>query len=177
MIADAAQRLRAAEDLLTKREVVAPEAGTVTDIKSFTPGSSITPGQPVLDIVPAERTAADRGAGRADRYRACPCRPAGEFQVVGLQGAPCPDGGRTPGLCRGRPAAGSRRAIRSSMVRAELDPGALKPFPGVMVYPGMPADLLIIGGERSAARFHDFADTRRHAARHARRINVTCQSI
>lgn len=50
--ADAAERLRAAEDILNRREVAAPEAGTVTDIRYFTPGSSIGAGQPVLDLVP-----------------------------------------------------------------------------------------------------------------------------
>ena len=50
--ADAAERLRAAQDVLTRREVPAPEAGTVTDIRYFTPGSSIAAGQPVLDLVP-----------------------------------------------------------------------------------------------------------------------------
>jgi HlyD family secretion protein len=39
------------------------------------------------------------------------------------------------------------------LVRAELDADALKPFPGVIVYPGMPANLLIIGGERTALDF------------------------
>lgn len=50
--ADAAERLRSAEDILTRREVLAPEAGTVTDIRYFTPGSSIGAGQPILDLVP-----------------------------------------------------------------------------------------------------------------------------
>ncbi|MFC0389176.1 HlyD family type I secretion periplasmic adaptor subunit [Muricoccus vinaceus] len=49
---DAVERLRAAQDVLNRREVTAPEAGTVTDIKYFTPGSSIGAGQPVLDLVP-----------------------------------------------------------------------------------------------------------------------------
>jgi HlyD family secretion protein len=52
--ADAGARLQAAEDVLTRREVLAPEAGTVTDIRYFTPGSSITAGQPVMDLVPLD---------------------------------------------------------------------------------------------------------------------------
>lgn len=54
--ADAADRLRAALDVLGRREVTAPEAGTVTDIRFFTPGSTIAAGQPVLDLVPAGGT-------------------------------------------------------------------------------------------------------------------------
>ena len=53
-MADAADRLRAAHDLLARREVVAPEAGIVTDLRFFTAGSSIAAGQPVLDLVPLD---------------------------------------------------------------------------------------------------------------------------
>lgn len=54
LLADAQERLRGADDVLHRREVVAPEGGTVTDLKFFTPGSSIGAGQPVLDLVPLE---------------------------------------------------------------------------------------------------------------------------
>ena len=53
-VADATDRLRAAHDLLTRREVLAPEAGIVTDLRFFTAGSSIAAGQPVLDLVPLD---------------------------------------------------------------------------------------------------------------------------
>lgn len=52
--ADAEQRLLGAQDVLERRVVTAPEAGTVTEIRFFTPGSSIGAGQPVLDLVPLD---------------------------------------------------------------------------------------------------------------------------
>jgi HlyD family secretion protein len=52
--ADAEQRLRGAQDVLDRRVVTAPEAGVVTEIRFFTPGSSIGGGQPVLDLVPVD---------------------------------------------------------------------------------------------------------------------------
>ena len=52
-VAAAEQQLRAAADVLARREVVAPEDGKVTNIRAFTPGASIAPGDPVLDLVPA----------------------------------------------------------------------------------------------------------------------------
>ncbi|MBL6456707.1 HlyD family type I secretion periplasmic adaptor subunit [Belnapia sp. T6] len=51
--ATALQQLRAAQDILTRREVLAPEDGKVTNIQAFTPGASIGAGQPILDLVPA----------------------------------------------------------------------------------------------------------------------------
>src|SRR6185312_17153022 len=39
------------------------------------------------------------------------------------------------------------------LIRAELDHDALKPFPRITVNAGMPADVLIIGGERTVLDF------------------------
>jgi HlyD family secretion protein len=164
--ADAAQRLQAAEDLLSKREVIAPEAGTVTDIKAFTPGSSITPGQPVLDIVPADERllieapvaptdiehvhVGQRVNIRLSAYKAHRV-PSVEGRLVYVAADRQQDAQNNPVF----------------YVRAELDHDALKPFPGVVVYPGMPADLLIIGGERSALNFiiSPILDGMRHGMR------------
>ena len=164
--ADAAQRLQAAQDLLGKREVIAPEAGTVTDIKSFTPGSSISPGQPVLDIVPADERllieapvaptdiehvhVGQRVNIRLSAYKAHRI-PSVEGRLVYVAADRQQDAQNNPVF----------------YVRAELDRDALKPFPGVGIYPGMPADLLIIGGERTALDFiiSPIVDGMRHGMR------------
>jgi len=39
------------------------------------------------------------------------------------------------------------------MVRAEIDAGALRDKPGVVLLPGMPADILIVNGARSVLDF------------------------
>ena len=151
-IADAAQRLRATEDLLSKTNVIAPESGTVTDIKFFTPGSSITAGQPVLDLVPADQRllieapvepmniehvhVGQRVSIRLSAYKAHRV-PTVEGRLVYVAADRTEDTQGNPQV----------------LVRAELNRDALKPFPGVAVYPGMPADILIIGGERTALDF------------------------
>lgn len=164
--ADAAQRLQAAEDLLNKRQVVAPEAGTVTDIKSFTPGSSITPGQPVLDLVPAdERLLIEAPVAPADIEHV----HVGQRVNIRLSAYKAH---RVPSV-EGRlvyVAADRQQDAQNNpvfYVRAELDRDALKPFPGVAIYPGMPADILIIGGERTALNFiiSPILDGMRHGMR------------
>jgi HlyD family secretion protein len=165
-IADAAQRLRSAEDLQNKREVLAPEGGTVTDIKFFTPGSSITPGQPVLDIVPADKRLLVEApvattdiehvhVGQRVNFRLSAYKAHRVPTVEGRLVYVAADRQQDP---QGNP---------FFLVRAELERDALKPFPGVLVYPGMPADLLIIGGERSALDFliSPILDGMRHGMR------------
>jgi HlyD family secretion protein len=165
-VADAAQRLTAAQELLDRSTVVAPEAGTVTDIKAFTVGSSITAGQPVLDIVPdgagllveagvaptdiehvhvGQRVNIKLSAYKAHRV------PTVEGRLVYVAADRQPDAHGDPVF----------------LVRAELDRDALTPFPGVAVYAGMPADVLIVGGERTALDFlvSPIRDGMRHGMR------------
>jgi HlyD family secretion protein len=46
------ERLRAAEDQLSRTEVKAPEDGVVTDLRIHTPGGVIGAGAPLMDLVP-----------------------------------------------------------------------------------------------------------------------------
>lgn len=48
------EQLEAAGDVMARTEIRAPEDGIVTDLRVHTPGGVITPGQPLLDLVPAE---------------------------------------------------------------------------------------------------------------------------
>jgi len=51
-LADVGEKLRAASDVATRREIVAPESGTVVNLRVFTIGGVLRPGDPILDIVP-----------------------------------------------------------------------------------------------------------------------------
>jgi len=150
--ADAEQRLNAARDLVDKREITAPEAGTVTDIKLFTPGSSIQAGQPVMDLVPnsldllveakvapmeVEHLAAGQRVNiRLSAYKAhrVPVIP-GRLTYVGAD----------------RQEDANNQAY--FLVRASVDADALKDRPGVVLLPGMPADVLIVNGARTVLDF------------------------
>ena len=51
-LAEAEERLRAAEDVSTRLDVAAPEDGVVIGLRVFTVGAVIRPGDPILDLVP-----------------------------------------------------------------------------------------------------------------------------
>jgi HlyD family type I secretion membrane fusion protein len=51
-LADVEERLRAAADVATRREIVAPEDGTVVNLRVFTVGAVLRPGDPVMDLIP-----------------------------------------------------------------------------------------------------------------------------
>ncbi len=52
-LAKAEEELSASADVLRRRDIRAPIAGTVFNLKYFTPGGVVSPGTPILDIVPA----------------------------------------------------------------------------------------------------------------------------
>ena len=51
-LADVEERLRASNDVQTRREVLAPEAGTVVNSRLFTVGAVVKPGDALLELVP-----------------------------------------------------------------------------------------------------------------------------
>jgi HlyD family secretion protein len=53
-LVEAQEKERQASDIAVRREIVAPLAGTVLNSRLLTPGGVVRPGDPVLDIVPAD---------------------------------------------------------------------------------------------------------------------------
>lgn len=53
-LAETEERLRAATDSMTRRDIVAPETGTVVNLRIFTLGAVLKPGDPVMDLVPEQ---------------------------------------------------------------------------------------------------------------------------
>ncbi len=51
-LAEVEERLRASADVMTRRDIVAPIGGTVVNLKVFTLGAVVKPGDPVMDLVP-----------------------------------------------------------------------------------------------------------------------------
>ncbi len=148
-IAAAQQQLRATEDVLARREVLAPEDGRVTNIQAFTPGASILPGQPILDLVPLRDRLVIEGRveqegneritiGQPVNIRLTPYKMRsvpmvhGHVSTIGADAIVRPDGGAP-----------------YFMVRVELDPHTLNLVPEVGLVAGMPAELYILGTPRT----------------------------
>ncbi len=166
--AAAAGQMRAAEDVLARREVLAPEEGKVTNIRAFTPGASIAPGEPILDLVPAhDRFVAEAQVQPTDieqvavgqranvrlssyRMRALPLVPGRVIQVAA-------DAQTTPGT-----------NATYYLVRAELDLDALGPAAaGLALSAGMPTEVYVLGERRTPLDY--FWSPLRNSARRALR--------
>lgn len=51
-ISEAQERLRAAADISTRRDIVAPEDGTIVNLRVFNLGAVLRPGDPAMELVP-----------------------------------------------------------------------------------------------------------------------------
>jgi len=51
-LAETQERLRAAADVSTRRDIVAPEAGTIVNLRFFNLGAVLRPGDPAMELVP-----------------------------------------------------------------------------------------------------------------------------
>ncbi|MBL6080549.1 HlyD family type I secretion periplasmic adaptor subunit [Belnapia sp. T18] len=147
-IAAAQQQLRTAEDVLARREVLAPEAGRVTHIRALTPGASIGVGEPVLDLVPVEDslvaelrllpTDIDQVAvGQRARLRLAALRQQNPPMLPGQVVTVSPD--------LQADAAGQTYYL----VRVALDPGTLELVPQRSLVAGMPVEGFLIGESRT----------------------------
>lgn len=149
-VAEGRARLAATEDILRRTVVIAPEPGTVTDLRFFTAGSSIGAGQPVLDIVPVDDALLVEAAANPADVERLTLGARVNVRLVGFSHR------RVPPLPGHLVYVGADRQVNGRgdtffLLRATLDDGALSTLPtGITLAPGMPADVLVIGAERSA---------------------------
>lgn len=147
-VATAVQQMRAAEDVLARREVLSPEAGKVVNIQAFTPGSTIGSGQPIMDIVPVrDRFVVEMQilptdieqvvVGQRVNMRLTAYRVRQVPLIAGRVIHVAADITTTP--------SGSSYFL----ARAELDLDMLGRLPEVVLHAGMPAEVYVLGEKRT----------------------------
>lgn len=149
-LADTMERLTASEDVLRRVDVVSPQDGIVTNIRTRTPGGVISPGQPILDIVPEnEPLVVEVKVGLRDIDSVRVDAPV-QIRLTAYNNrsvAPL-DGKLTYLSADQQEDAATNTAF--FVARAEILPQSLAAHPEVRLYPGMPAEALIINKPRRA---------------------------
>jgi HlyD family secretion protein len=153
------EQLQAAADVLSRIEVRAPEAGTITDLKVHTPGGVVKPGDPLLDLVPkADRMIVKARVRPEDSdvvrvglpalVRLLPYKqrrtPPVEGTVIYLSADRLVDDHAEAGQPAGQP---------YYLAKIEINEGALEKVPGVDLIPGMPAEVMIRTGKTTVALY------------------------
>jgi HlyD family secretion protein len=145
------ERLKAAEDVKNRLDIVAPQSGVITNLSFHTIGGVIQPGVPIMEIVPkddkliveAKVSLTDIDivhAGLPARVRLSAFKarrvPIIEAKVVSVSADRVVDKSGTSSYY---------------LARIEVDENELKNqlSEHVELYPGMPADVLIVTGSRT----------------------------
>ncbi|CAH0269238.1 HlyD family type I secretion periplasmic adaptor subunit [Roseomonas sp. CECT 9278] len=152
-LAEVEERLRAAQDIAVRRDIVAPEDGTILNLRLFNVGAVVRPGDPVMDLLPAQ-----------DRLVAEVNIQPNDIDIVhvGLQAEV-----RLPGFkqrlvpyLHGHVTFVAQdvtvdERTRMTYYRAHvlIDQDQLARLDGVNLVPGMPVEAMIIIGERSFLRY------------------------
>lgn len=149
-LSDVEEQIKAAEDVLQRTEILAPQDGVVVSLRVHTPGGVIKPGEPILDIVPqndvllieARINPLDIDVVHVGLPAQVRLTAYGSRHVLPLDGeviylsADSFTDQRTGApyyLARIRANAEQQRRLRK-----------------VTLYPGMPAEVMILTGERTA---------------------------
>ena len=152
-LAETEERLRAAADVAVRREILAPEAGTVVNLRLFTLGAVVKPGEPVLDLVPeGDRLVAEVNVQPSDIDVVHPGLKA-EVRLPAFKQRLLPYlHGRVTWVAAD---ATANEQGRPPYYRAQilLDREALARHPAVHLVPGMPVEAQIQLGHRSFFRY------------------------
>lgn len=152
-ISSVRQQIIAAEDIVEKAAIRAPQDGIVGNIRIRTPGSAVISGQPVLDIVPANQPMLVEGHARAMDIDQIRLGQSAEIRLSAFGAAElkplvghvtyiAPDG-----------TVNEQTGEVTYAFRAKIDESELKSQPNLFLYPGMTADVYIVTGDRTALAY------------------------
>ncbi|WP_114948666.1 HlyD family type I secretion periplasmic adaptor subunit [Microvirga calopogonii] len=152
-LADTVGRIDAAKDILRRVEIVSPDRGIVTNIRSRTLGSVIGAGQPILDIVPEnEPLIVEAKIGPRDVDSVRVGAPV-QIRLTAYNSRSTPPlAGKLTYLSADQQM-DDRNNYAYFVARAEIASESLKANSKITLYPGMPTEVLIVNKPRRAVGY------------------------
>jgi HlyD family secretion protein len=148
---DLADRLRAALDVRARKVIIAPQDGIVTDLRLVTPGGVVGPGQALMDIVPVDDELIIEARVRPVDAEAVHTGQSAQVHLAGF------NAGNQP------PLRGTLRHVSADMLTdprttesyflARVVLGENEAAKTTALFPGLPAEVLIVTGERRAISY------------------------
>jgi HlyD family secretion protein len=166
-INDFRERMLAAADVLKRIDIRAPQGGIVVGLKFHTPGGVIQAGEAIMDLVPQKEMLIVEARIRPDDIDDVhPGLPA-QVRLTAFKQRITPAVEGTVALVSADRLTDQRTGEPYFKAQVELDPASLSSLPKTGLYPGMPADVIIITGKRTALEYmiSPFTDALQHAFR------------
>ncbi len=151
-MSDLRERLASARNVLSRTRVLAPVAGTVVNLRVFTRGGVVGPGEPLMDLVPSgDRLVVEARVEPTDIDTVHP-ELAAEVRLTAFSQL------KTPPLS-GKVTRVSADGLVDTMTgapyyEARIALDADQPeLADLKLQPGMPAEVMIVTGERTALEY------------------------
>ncbi|MGH6932645.1 MAG: HlyD family type I secretion periplasmic adaptor subunit [Dongiaceae bacterium] len=149
-LAEISDKLRAAADVLRRLDIVAPEAGVVTNLRFQTVGGVIPNGQPIMEIVPSDEKLVIEARIRPDDIDVVHVGMKAEVRLTAFKRRYTPTMfGRITLISPDR-IMDEKLGVPYFLARIEVDPSTGKDLEDVSLYPGMQAEVMIATGQRLA---------------------------
>jgi HlyD family secretion protein len=153
-LATVTEKLNSSADILKRTVITAPLGGTVLNMRFKTEGGVLKPADPILDIVPAEDMLLIDARVSPIDIDVVHAGLTAKVQLLAYSSRSVP---RVDGIVRSVSAdrlidEGTRQPYY--LARVHVDREAIRRLtPQVVLVPGMPADVLIVTGERTMAEY------------------------
>ncbi|WP_159350047.1 HlyD family type I secretion periplasmic adaptor subunit [Roseomonas harenae] len=147
------EKLRAAEDVSARREILAPEDGTILNTRFFNPGAVVRAGEAVMELVPArDKLIAEVQVAPTDIDVVHPGLQA-EVRLPAFKQRLVPFLNGEVTVVAGDVTSEERTMREYYRVRIAIDEGQLARLENVELRAGMPVEAQIQIGERSFLRY------------------------
>lgn len=152
-IAETEERIRGAADIATRRDLVAPEDGTVLNLRVFNPGAVLRPGDPVMELVPlSDRLVAEVQIQPMDIDTVAIGLPA-EVRLPGLNQRTIPVLQGEVSFISADVTTDPQTRISHYRAQIRLDSAQMATLPAVLLTPGMPVEAHVLTGSRTFWRY------------------------
>ena len=152
-LAEIEQERRKSADASARQVIVAPASGEIIDLKYSTPGAVIPPRETIADVVPDDTRLVTDARVRPEDIGRIQRGQSAEIRFTAFKY-------RTTQLVRGKVVyvSGDRLIDRATnapyySVLVEADPASLATAGDLKLLAGMPAEIYLLGGERTALQY------------------------
>jgi membrane fusion protein, type I secretion system len=149
-ISDLQEQMRTASDILSRLEIRAPKSGVVVDLKVHTTGGVVAPGEPLMYIVPRDDLLVVEAQVRPDDIDNVYAGLEAQVRLTAYRQKVTPTFKGTVVRVSADLFTDQRTGAKYYTAIVRLDDESLRNAPEVSLAQGMPAEVMILTGARSA---------------------------
>lgn len=147
------ERIQAANDVLGRTEIRAPEVGTVTDLRIHTPGGVVAAGEPLMDLVPRQDRLIVKARVKPEDIDLVRTGLEAHVRLLSYKHRRVPPVEGVLTYVSADRLVDKETELAYYVARVRINEASLRELPEVEIMPGMPVEVLIKTGEFTVANY------------------------